>query len=48
MKFILKAFVKGFGSGNTNRSGTLSTIDLLIKVACFVGNVNNIFNFKMS
>jgi hypothetical protein len=34
--------------GNTNRGGRLSTIDLLIEVACFVNIENIIFNFKMS
>ncbi len=34
--------------GNTNRRGRLSTIDLLIEVACFVKKVNNIFNIKRS
>ncbi len=34
--------------GNTNGGGRLSTADLLIKVACFVKNENNIFNIKMS
>jgi len=32
--------------GNTNRGGRLNTVDLLIKVACFVQRVNNIFNIK--
>jgi hypothetical protein len=31
---------------NTNRGGRLSTIDLLIKTACFVKKVNKIFNIK--
>jgi hypothetical protein len=35
-------------SGNTNRGGRLSTVDLLIKVACFVKKENNTFNIKMS
>ncbi len=39
LKFNLKA-------GNTIIGGRLSTVDLLIKVACFVKNVNNIFNIK--
>jgi hypothetical protein len=33
-------------SGNTNCRGRLSTVDLLIKVGCFVKKVNNIFNIK--
>ncbi len=34
-------------AGNTNGRGRLRTIDLLIKVACFVKkNVNSIFNIK--
>jgi hypothetical protein len=35
-------------AGNTNWGGGLSTIDLLIKVACFVKKENIIFNIKMS
>jgi hypothetical protein len=31
-------------SGNTTKRGRLSTIDLLIKVACFVKKVNNVCN----
>jgi hypothetical protein len=34
--------------GNTNYGGRLSTIDLLIKVACFVKKEKYIFNIKMS
>ncbi len=34
------------GTGNTNYRGRLSTTDLLIKVACFVKKVNDIFNVK--
>jgi hypothetical protein len=34
--------------GSTNLGGRLSTVDLLIKLACFVKNVNKIFNLKMS
>ncbi len=30
----------------TNWGGSFSTVDLLIKLACFVKNVNNIFNIK--
>ncbi len=33
-------------AGNTNRRDRLSTVDRLIKVGCFVKNVNNIFNIK--
>ncbi len=33
-------------SRNTNCSGRLSTVDLLIKLACFVKNANCIFNIK--
>jgi len=33
-------------AGKTYCGGRLSTVDLLIKVACFVQNVNNIFNVK--
>jgi hypothetical protein len=32
--------------GNANWGGRLSTVDLLIKVACFVKEVNNIFDIK--
>jgi hypothetical protein len=31
---------------NTYRWGRLSTVDLLIKVACFVSKVNNMFIIK--
>ncbi len=35
--------------GNTNSGGRLSTVDLLIEVACFVKkNINDIFNVKRS
>jgi hypothetical protein len=34
--------------GNTNVRGRLSTVNLLIKVARFVTNVNNIFNIQSS
>jgi hypothetical protein len=34
--------------GNTNRAGRLSTLDLLIKEAYFVKQVNSIFNIKIS
>ncbi len=34
--------------GNTNLSVRLSPIDLLIKVACFFTEENNIFNIKSS
>jgi hypothetical protein len=33
-------------AGNTNWGGRLSTVDLLVKVVCFVKNVNNIFNIN--
>jgi hypothetical protein len=32
--------------GNTNWGERLGTVDLLFKVACFVNNVNHIFNIK--
>jgi len=35
-------------AGNTNWRGRISTRDLLINVACFKTNVNNIFNLKSS
>jgi hypothetical protein len=34
--------------GSTNREGRLSTVDLLIRVACFVKKENNNYNIKMS
>jgi hypothetical protein len=34
--------------GNTNYTGKLSIVNLLIKVACFVMKVYYIFNIKMS
>ncbi len=34
------------GQGTPTKGETLSTVDLLIKVACFDTNVNNIFNLK--
>ncbi len=33
-------------AGNTILGGRLSTVDLLINVACFVKKVNDIFNLK--
>ncbi len=35
-------------SGNTKLGLRLSTVDLLIKIACFVKEVNNIFSIKRS
>jgi hypothetical protein len=35
-------------AGNTNVGERFSTVDLLIKVACFVKNVNNTFNIKVA
>ncbi len=35
-------------AGNTNCGGMISTVDLLIKVACIVKNINNIFSIKRS
>ena len=32
--------------GNTNYGGRIGTVYLLIKIACFVKDVNNIFNIK--
>jgi len=32
---VLK-IILGVGAGNTNKGGRLSTVDILIKVACFV------------
>ncbi len=34
--------------GKSNRVERLSTVDLLIKVACFLKEVNNIFNKKVA
>ncbi len=46
--FILQSTACYFvnSTRNTNWRGRLSTMDLLIKVACFVTKVNNIFNIK--
>ena len=33
-------------AGKTNRKGQHSTVDLLIKVACFVAKVNNVSGIK--
>jgi hypothetical protein len=35
-------------AGNTNWAERLSTVDLLIKVACFTNGVNNVFNIRRS
>jgi hypothetical protein len=35
-------------AGNTNCGGRISTVDLLIKVACIVKKINNIFSIKSS
>jgi len=35
-------------AGNANQGGRLSTVDLLITVACFVKKALNIINIKMS
>jgi hypothetical protein len=35
-------------AGNTNYRGRLSTVYLLVKVACFVTKIKNIFNIKMT
>ncbi len=35
-------------AGNTNQRGRLSTLDLLIKLGCFISKVNNVFNLKSS
>ncbi len=35
-------------SGNTSRRGRLSTVDLLIKIACLATKVKDDFNMKMS
>jgi hypothetical protein len=42
----LSWFIRRCQLGNTNWGGRLSTLDLLIRVACFVKNLNNIFNIK--
>ncbi len=45
----MEPLLKGkFKVGNTNWGGGLSTVDLLIKVACFVKKVNNIFKEKLA
>ncbi len=41
-------FLLNPNSGNTNRVEKLSTVDPVIRVACFVKKENNIFNIKMS
>jgi hypothetical protein len=33
---------------NTNKGGELSTVDLLIKLACFVSTVNDIFSINVA
>ena len=45
MQFI-KLVLGKIHAGKTNCRKRLSTVDLLIKVACFVTKVNNIFNKK--
>ncbi len=46
------AMVTGFKlsiiAGNTNCRGRLSTVDLLIMLACFCKKVNNVFDIKCS
>jgi hypothetical protein len=44
----LKLLVANLQLGKTNYRGRNSTVDLLIKVACFVQDVNDIFNTKRS
>jgi hypothetical protein len=50
LKKISKVFRHLFivRTGNASREGRLSTVDLLIKVDCFVKRVNHIFNVKRS
>jgi hypothetical protein len=40
------SYIKLTQVGNTNGGGRLSMVDLLIKLACFCKDVNNIFNIK--
>jgi hypothetical protein len=52
LTFVSAAWAKLYTAqlckGKTNRRGRLSTVDLLIKVACFLTKVNNILNMKKS
>jgi hypothetical protein len=50
MKWIIlqKKIHPIIGAGNTNLRERLSSVDLLIKEACFVKNVHNIFIVKSS
>ncbi len=48
LNLVLVQSQKADKPGNTNRVGRLSTVDLLINVACFVKRENNIFNVKRS
>jgi hypothetical protein len=44
----IRLYIGKARAGNTNRGVRLSTVELLIKVACFVKQENNIFNIKTS
>ncbi len=48
MEFIIEDSNHGrsIEAGNANREGRLGTIELLIKVACSVKKVNNVFILK--
>jgi hypothetical protein len=43
-----KALNKMYTAGNTNRTGMLNTVDLLIKAAHFETKVNNILSIQNS
>jgi len=45
-KNFLSRFQLFVRAGNTNWRGSLSTVDLLIKIACLVTQVNSIYNKK--
>jgi hypothetical protein len=47
-RWRIKRIVSKVNSGNTNLEERLSTVDLLIMVACFVKKENDIFNLKIS
>ncbi len=46
IKKVFKGYYTMMNAGNTNLRGRLSTVDLLIRINCFVKKVNNIFNIK--
>ncbi len=46
VNIIVKPLITETKTRNTKRTGRLSTVDLLIKVACFVIRIINVFNKK--